>query len=122
MPMIEFRYHRDKVSDAQAANIGSMIEAALRESILPLRPSKGEYGVTVEGDPFGPIAHKQPDLRIYIFYHAEWDFTKKELGQLLKSMHFQVNEILNGLKISGIDTKIRFYARHGHTSYYIHLT
>lgn len=116
MPMIEFRYHRNKVSDAQAANIGSMLEAALRESILPLRPSKGEYGVTVEGDPFGPIAHQQPDLRIYIFYHAEWEFTAEELERLPQGMRHQVDEILKGLRISNITSKIRFYARHGHAS------
>ena len=116
MPMNEFRYKREKITDAQAEVIGRGLEDAVRSAIAQVRDSLG-YGVTTEGDPFGPIAHNQPDLRIYVFYHQEWEFSEDELAALAAHMKISVSKLLQQAKVTAdIMGKIRFYARSGHFS------
>lgn len=112
MPMIEFRYGK-KISDEQAVAIGGKLECALRNAIIALGRSKKDYGVTVEGDPFGPITHGQPDLRIYVFYHDDWDFTAKERDALPVELRTEVQLLLEQCKVVDVVVKIRCYCRSG---------
>lgn len=114
--MIEFRYDRRKMSDTAAVSVGEKLASILRAAIRGIRPERGEYGVTVEGDPFGPIAHEQPDLRIYIFYHADWEFSSAEKQFLSEEMKAQVRLLLQQADMADLIVKIRFYARAGHFS------
>lgn len=113
MPMIEFRFNPGKISHENAVVIGSKLESALRRAIGTVRSSTS-YGITVEGDPFGPIAHNQPDLRMYIFYHQEWNFTASELEDLATGMQTPVRCMLDELKLDTCNAVIRFYSRAGH--------
>lgn len=113
MPMMEFRYDEKKISNKQAAAIGEGLESALRNAIAALGRQKKDYGVTVEGDAFGPIAHGQPDLRIYVFYHDDWNFTTQELTNLPHEIKTEVELLLKHLKIRNITAKIRCYGRSG---------
>lgn len=116
MPMIEFRFDSNKVNDYQSRVLGEKLEPSLRIAISSVRPDKNDYTITVEGDPFGSISHNQPDLRIYIFYHAEWNFTADELEAIANKMRIMVDSFLKALQICHISSKIRFYSRHGHVS------
>lgn len=112
--MIEFRYKREKLSDSQAQALGSQLERMLREAIDTIRPDKLGYGVTVEGDAFGPITHNLPGLRIYVFYHQEWDFSDYELESLLSDMVGDIGLTMQKLEIARIPFHLRFYSRTGH--------
>ena len=116
MPMIEFRYMRDKISDEDAFVIGRKLEDLLRDAVAQIRPNNRNYGVTVEGDPFRPIAFNQPSLRVYVFYHQEWNFTADELKRLADALAANVEQTLRGVGLIELETKIRFYARAGHAS------
>ena len=117
MPMIEFRYS-DKISEDDAYQVGSGLEAALRQSIEEVLPRGAPYNITVEGDPFGVIAFNQPDLRIYIFYHPEWNFTPEDLVHLTEAMGRETEKILQKIPmlLRRITVKIRFYLRPGHAA------
>lgn len=116
MPMIEFRFRPDKLLEKEAAKLGANLEKALRDAIDRIRPrGKKDYGVTVEGDPFGPITHNLPDLRIYVFYHQEWSFAPDELERLAPGMLENVKKALaNSLLRDDLSIQVRFYSRAGH--------
>jgi hypothetical protein len=116
MPMIEFRYRPEKLHAGEAAKLGGSLEGDLRAIIDKIRPAgKKDYGITVEGDPFGPIIHNLPDLRIYVFYHQEWHFAPDELERLAAGMLENVKQTLGGsLLRDDVGIQIRFYARTGH--------
>lgn len=116
MPMIEFRYKKDTVPDEKAAVLGEMLEGILRKAIEKFRLTREGYGVTVEGDPFGPIAFNQPDLRIYVFYHDDWGFSQDELRRLTQGVICQLEETMKTIGLEGIKVKLRLYARSGHSS------
>ena len=114
MPMIVGRYDSGVLSKRRAKQVFGTLEDALRIVIGEVRPGKSGYGVTVEGDPFGPIALNQPDLRIYVFYHAEWLFTPEELDALASGFHAEVVKELEALQLNDVEVKVRFYERTGH--------
>mgnify|MGYP003404048713 CR=1 FL=1 len=120
MPMVEFRYNPEKISEEKAARLGAGFEESFRVALSLIR-EKNEYGLTVEGDPFH-IHFNQPDLRIYIFYHQEWNFTKDELSQLAFYMGARVENQLKAEKLKNILATLRFYARAGHESISIPLS
>ena len=113
MPMIEFRYNPKKVSGMQAVELGATLEEALRNALREARPTRDDYGVFVEGDPFS-ICHNQPDLRIYVFYHQSWDFKEEELAALPKVMSRFLGPTLKTVGLAGVSGTIRFYIRSGH--------
>lgn len=117
MPMIEFRYNPDKISNDLASEIGVTIEDALRLAIGYIREhTRKPYNITVEGDPFGPITQHQPDLRIYIFYHEEWEFSPNDLDCLSAGMGQYIQNTFFRHEISDVSAVIRFYLRSGHVS------
>lgn len=114
MPMIEFRYNPETVSRVQAAKLGDALEEALRSAIREVRPSHEKaYRVFIEGDPFD-IQHNQPDLRIYVFYHQEWDFGQEEVTRLSEVMVRVLEPTLKSADLDGRSGKIRFYIRAGY--------
>ncbi len=119
MPMIEFRFKRRKVTPKTATCLCRQLEGALRNAISGVRKGRSDYKVTVEGDPFSRLIQNQPDLRIYIFYHKEWNFTPEELTQLAESMMASVSDILRTARSLDISVDIRFYERAGHKSVHI---
>lgn len=116
MPMIEFRYKSDKVSLLQAKAIGDGLEEALRLAIGNCSRKKGDYNITVEGDPFGPIAYNQPDFRAYVFYHEDWRFTPNDLQCLAAGMGTYIQSQLLKLGLNDVDAVVRCYLRAGHAS------
>jgi hypothetical protein len=78
-----------------------------------VRSEAKNYGVTTEGDPFR-IHFNQPDLRVYIFYHEEWNFTQEDLERLAQTVKLFVEQKLEHLRMSKTSVKIRFYKRSGH--------
>ncbi len=117
MPMIVVRFDSKRLSVDQAQEICAGLESSLRDAIRLVRPRvEHEYGVTVEGDPFGLIAHKQPELRINIFYHQEWGFVDVELEELVNRMLANIRQLLRHVEATGVNVKLRFYARTGHVS------
>lgn len=123
MPMIEFRFNPEKLHEEEAVRLGAKLEKALRDAIDEVRPrGKKDYGVTVEGDPFGPIAHNLPDLRIYVFYHQEWGFAPDELEKLAGGMLENVHKALLSSvprKDLGLSIHVRFYSRGGHAGAFL---
>jgi hypothetical protein len=116
MPMIEFRYAPESINDNEAQRINDGLESALRNTLQRVRPSiSHEYSITVEGDPF-KFKVKQPTLRIYVFYHQEWNFTPDELELLARTMGDEVNSMLTTAGMHDVPGKIRFYERTGHAS------
>ncbi|MBU2103949.1 hypothetical protein KKD81_00775 [Patescibacteria group bacterium] len=113
MPMIEGRYHTELLSRREARLVFGKLESALREAIRQVRPEKTEYGITVEGDPY-VIAFNEPELRIYVFYHQEWNFTPEELKILASAMLAGVMKILDANNIKDQQVQVRFYERAGH--------
>jgi hypothetical protein len=117
MPMIEFRYDRNVITDEQAGRMLDHLEVGLRAAIRPVRPEKKDkYGIFIEGDPFGPVTWNQPGLRIYVFYHEGWEFTEEELQRVANTMRTRVDEMLEILDLSDRKSVIRFYRRSGHAS------
>ena len=114
MPKIVGRYDEGALPNRRAKQVFGTLEAFLRNLIGEIRPDQKKYGVTVEGDPFGPIALNQSDLRIYVFYHAEWLFTPEELQFLASGFLAGVKKELERLQIQDVEVQIRFYERAGH--------
>ncbi|MBU2103819.1 hypothetical protein KKD95_02290 [Patescibacteria group bacterium] len=113
MPMIEGRYHPELLSRREVRVLFGKLEDALREAIRQVRPEKGGYGITVEGDPY-VVAFNEPDLRIYIFYHKEWNFTPDELEILAPEMLAGTLKIMEANRIKDQQVQIRFYERAGY--------
>ncbi len=116
MPMIEFRYRPEKLHKKEAAKLGENLEQALRDIIDKIRPrSNKNFGITVEGDPFGSIIHNLPDLRIYVFYHQDWSFAPDELERLALGMLENVKKALaSSVLRHDVNIHVRFYSRSGH--------
>lgn len=116
MPMIEFRYKPERLSVAQAVDIAIALEEALRSAVREVRPAHTKaYNVFVEGDPFN-VEHNQPDLRVYVFYHADWNFNPEELAKLPATTARYLTSVLQGMGLAGIGGKVRFYERGGPAS------
>ncbi len=115
MPMIEFRYAPECINPKEAVLLNNGLEGTLRNAIKRVRDNVHEYGVTVEGDPFR-LKQNQPMLRIYVFYHQEWNFTPEELELLPITMGDEVYSLIKDSGLHDVTGKIRFYERAGHAS------
>lgn len=115
MPMIEFRFNREKIPEHQAAQLCADFEGALRVALREVRPLVGrdDYNVFVEGDPFRAQSN-QPDLRIYVFYHPSWNFSEAELAELPKTMERFLSRTLGPFGLVNVEVTIRFYRRDGY--------
>jgi hypothetical protein len=115
MPFIEVRYDPQYVDGDVVVSLLHVMEETLRESIaLAREDTKGKrYGISTEADPFNRTTN-QPDLRVFIFYHDDWNFTENELQIIVKCIGAGIKRHLVFSGLLDVTCDIRLYKRTGH--------
>jgi hypothetical protein len=106
VPVIQFRYKRDRVEDSQAHAFGNHLRVIFPPAIRRLRPSLQKCDVRIEGDAFGPVAINQPDIQVNVTYLFEWNLDETERKHLMHRIGMGIQDVCGSQELHGLEVHL----------------